>query len=152
LVVERDVLAGMLLDPDDGIPRARALLGPEAFHLDRHALVFKALCALADRGEVADLLTLTAQLERTGDLGAAGGHVALAHILEGATTAANLAQHAALVPEAYARRRLRRLALHVQARVADPTTDAKEVVACVSRECAAVRVVLARSEAARHVR
>src|SRR5262245_54533250 len=127
-MAERSVLAAMLLD-SAAIALARALLDAATFDLDRHGQVFAAVCALHDRGETVDLVTVSEELRRRGDLAAVGGPQALAGIMESATTAANVGPHAASILESWARRRVARSALDAQARASDPTTDLCDLVA-----------------------
>jgi replicative DNA helicase len=148
---ERSVLAAMILD-EGAIPRARALLDAATFCIDRHALVFKAVCSLDERGEAVDLIALCAELDRTGELEAVGGPGAVAHIMEYAVTSANLGPHGAIVIEAHARRTLRRLALDLQTRAEDPTTEPRDLVAGLKRLCATLQATLARAEVARCAR
>lgn len=148
---ERSVLAAMLLDAD-AIPMARALLDAEAFHLDAHRFVFDSICALIDRGELAVLNTVAEELARRGDLGAVGGPSRLSHVMDGATTSANLGSNASVVLAAWARRRILRLALDAQQRAEDPTSDLRATLEHVQSESSAARVILARAELARHAR
>jgi replicative DNA helicase len=146
---EMAVLASMLLDAR-AIPRARALLCEQDFNLDRHRHTFAAACALHDRGEPADLVTVSEELRRSGDLAAVGGAGFLSHIFESATTATNLGWHAAVVLVAASRRRLRRLGLWLMDEAEDPTTDLDAMLAHLRRESAAASVLHARAEMARH--
>jgi replicative DNA helicase len=141
----------MLLD-SGAIALARALLDAATFHYDRHGQIFAAICALNDRSEPVDLVTVSAELSRRGDLAVAGGPQALASIMEWTTMAANVGPHAARILEACARRRLVRISLDAQTRAADVTTDLCSLVADLQRGCADARVMLARAEVARHAR
>lgn len=103
LDAERAVLAAMLTDPG-AIPRAAACLKPTAFYRRAHAKMFESATAMHARGEPVDVVTLAAELESRGELAQCGGPVALATILESATSSANLEHHARMVRRAYATR------------------------------------------------
>jgi replicative DNA helicase len=96
LEAERSVLAAMMLD-FESIGRALELLEPTAFYRVTHQKIFEAVVALYNRNEKADLITVAEELRKRGDLEPIGGQPALAQILEYATTAANLEEHARIV-------------------------------------------------------
>jgi replicative DNA helicase len=79
-------------------------LPAEAFYRTGHQAVYRAILALDDRGEIADLVSLAGELRSRGDLEAVGGVVALSGLLDFATTTANLEHHVRLIRLAYAQR------------------------------------------------
>ena len=83
-------------------------------------MVFAAILALDQRGDPADLITVSEELRRRDDLAAIGGAAYLAGLFEEATTAANVEVHAAIVCENAAKRDLRRLGLELQRRAEEP--------------------------------
>jgi len=125
---ERSVLAAMLLG-DEPIARARSLLPAEDFYCTAHQRIFAAILTLNDCSEKADLITVTDELRRRGDLEVAGGREAVAQILECATTTANVEAHCKIIREAARKRQLRRFALDVQTRAGDPTASAAAIIA-----------------------
>ncbi len=74
---ERAVLAAIPLAPSK-LADVRARLDPEDFYLDRHALIYRAMLAVADAGEEVDLRTLQARLEQQGVFDKIGGLAMLA--------------------------------------------------------------------------
>ena len=93
---ERSVLAAMLLDHET-IGLALELLEPNSFYRLSHQKIFEAILALYNRNERADLITVSEELRKRGDLEAVGGASTLTQILEYATTSANLEEHAKIV-------------------------------------------------------
>jgi len=89
LDAERSILAAMMLD-QGAIGRAVESIDARVFYRAGHAKIFEALVALYTRNEAADLITVSEELRKRGDLEAAGGPAALAGIMEAATTTANL--------------------------------------------------------------
>src|SRR5688572_30504785 len=85
LEAERSVLASMMLD-FESIGRALELLEPTAFYRVGHQKIFEAVVALYNRNEKADLITVSEELRKRGDLEAIGGQPALAQVLDYATT------------------------------------------------------------------
>src|SRR5262245_22060068 len=112
LAAERALLCAMMLDRA-AIERARGFDAP-AFHQVAHAKIFRAMFALADRGEGVDFVTVGDELRRAGELDAVGGPPALSRIFESAGACANVAAYRGIIEESARKRRLRRLALDLQ--------------------------------------
>src|SRR5262249_48343797 len=97
LEAERAVLGALLLDPSAindvvGLP-----LAPDDFYRDHHARVYRAILALYERGERADLITLVEELSKRGELDTVGGQTELTRLFDYAVTTANLDHHARIV-------------------------------------------------------
>jgi replicative DNA helicase len=105
--VEKHVLGAVFLDPVAAGP-ALELLTPEDFYLERHAIIWEALLAMAAASTPIDLTTLTDQLRKTNRFEHAGGDAYLLEISTEVVSAANAGQHAAIIRE---KSLLRRLAL-----------------------------------------
>lgn len=98
LEAEMSVLGGVLLE-NDALNRALELLIPDDFYRDSHRQIFKALIALSDRNEPADLVTLTAELKKSNQMENVGGSSYLATLVDYVPTAANMAYYAKMVKE-----------------------------------------------------
>lgn len=102
---EQAVLGAMLLDQDAGL-KAVQLLGDTDFYREGHRRIFRAMAAVLDRGDVLDPLVLRDELDRRGDLEAAGGMEYVAELLDSVPTAANVEFHARIVRDKALLRRL----------------------------------------------
>lgn len=102
---EQAVLGAMLLDADAAL-KAVELLDDTAFYRDAHRRLFRAMAKILERGDVVDPVVVRDELERTGELAAAGGTEYLAELLDIVPTAANVEYHARIVKEKALRRRL----------------------------------------------
>jgi replicative DNA helicase len=138
---ERAVLAAMMLGPK-GVDDARRLLTPETFHRDAHRMMFKAIVALDERGERADLVTVAAELGRRGDLELVGGVAFVSGVFELVTTTANVEVHARIVRTAAARRRYAHLGLKLTHSGEDATLDPAQMWAGIEAEGAALAASL----------
>jgi len=96
LEAERSVLASMLLG-NEAVGRAVEMIDAAVFYRTAHQKIFDAIVALYNRSERADSITVTEELRKRGDLEAVGGAATIAHILEYATTTANLEEHVKIV-------------------------------------------------------
>jgi hypothetical protein len=102
---EQAVLAALLMDPT-AIALVRPLLQPDDFARTKHAHLYRAILAMADKGTRPDPLTLAHELKETRTLDAAGGLDYLAFLADAMPTAANVEYHARLVLERAQRRAL----------------------------------------------
>src|SRR5213594_2501310 len=102
---EQAVLGAMLLDQDAAL-KAAELLDDTRFYREAHRLLFRAMVALTERGDVIDPVTLRDELSRRGDLDRAGGMEYIATLIDVVPTAANVDYHAKIVRDKAVLRRL----------------------------------------------
>jgi replicative DNA helicase len=95
---EQAVLGGLMLEASawDNVADA---VRPEDFYRPDHQLIFGAIGALAGNGKPCDVVTVSEQLERMGELEAAGGQPYLATLARDTPTAANVRAYADIVRE-----------------------------------------------------
>jgi len=98
LDAERSVLGAILLD-NNAINAAIENVRPEDFFLDQHRRVFNQMIALSENQQAIDLITLTEELHRRGDLEAAGGAPYLASLADGMPKVSNIEHYARIVKE-----------------------------------------------------
>src|SRR3989304_3717294 len=72
LEAEQSILGSMLLERD-AIARVVELVRPEDFYRDAHRRIFETIAELFDRGEPADIVSVTDRLRARGILAAGGG-------------------------------------------------------------------------------
>src|ERR1700757_2251631 len=102
---EQAVLGAMLLDQDAAL-KAAELLDDTMFYRESHRLLFRAMTALTERGDVIDPITLREELDKRGDLDRAGGMEYLGALIDVVPTAANIEYHARIVRDKALLRRL----------------------------------------------
>src|SRR6202049_643488 len=98
LDAERSVLGAILLD-NNALNAAIENLKPEDFFLDQHKRVFTQMIALGESQQAIDLVTLTEELHRRGDLDASGGAPYLASLADGMPRVSNVEHYARIVKE-----------------------------------------------------
>ncbi|HEY1353888.1 MAG TPA: replicative DNA helicase [Ktedonobacteraceae bacterium] len=122
---ERGVLGSLLADPE-----AFSLVGdrlrPQDFYQDRHCVIYKALLALYERSQPADLLTLREELEVHGNLEAAGGAPYLTSLGNAAPTSGNVEYYARIVAQKAYFRHLIHTAGRIAALAYDEAEEAQE--------------------------
>ena len=95
---EQSVLGGLLLDSTAWDRVADVLRGDDFYRPD-HRIIFEGIGQLAAQGKPCDAVTVSEQLERSGQLGAAGGLAYLATLARDTPTAANVRAYADIVRE-----------------------------------------------------
>jgi replicative DNA helicase len=105
LEAETAVLGAMMLDRD-AIAKAVEIIDSSCFYMSQNARIFDCMISIFDRNEAVDLITLTEELKKKGDLEALGGAVYLENILSSVATSANIEYHARIVLEKATLRKL----------------------------------------------
>ena len=121
-------------DAEDTIGRAIEMIDANAFYRSAHAKLFDAIVALYNSSTPADLITVSEELKKRGDLEAVGGPAFLAQIMEYATTAANIEQHVKIVHSKAILRALDDAGLGADAKVVEPTDEESARVHGLLRE------------------
>ncbi len=93
---EEGVLGAVLLD-NAVLPDLVRILGPADFFRDSHQVLWRAIMVLFATGAPVTIITLGDELERQGNLRAAGGIEALASLLGNVPHSANAVYHAQIV-------------------------------------------------------
>lgn len=95
---EQSVLGAILLD-NEAAHDVTEILRAENFYKETHRFIFAAILDLLDRNEPADLVTLTNELKKKGDLEKIGGAAYLAALVEAVPTSASVMHHARIVKD-----------------------------------------------------
>lgn len=102
---EEAVLGAVMIE-DKAIDDVIEFLTEDAFYVEAHQKIFRAIRKLYEAEAPIDLLTVREQLKKTGDLEAAGGDYFLATLTNKIGSAANLEYHARIVAQKYIQRML----------------------------------------------
>lgn len=105
LEAEESVLGALLLERD-AIIRVAATLRPEDFYSGKHAAIYRVILDLYNRREPADLLTVTAELERRNELEQVGGLPAVAGLFSVVPTALHVEYYGKIVERTAVLRRV----------------------------------------------
>ena len=102
---ERAVLGGILLEPEAATHAIEVVL-PEAFYHPAHARIYRAMVGLFVKHEPIDVMTLSEELRKSGDLESAGGIAFLTELVDSVPSAANIEQYAKIVLDKFILRQL----------------------------------------------
>jgi replicative DNA helicase len=127
LEAERAVLGNILLEPAM-IPRAIELLQADEFYKDGHRKIYAAMVRLFERSEPADVLTVTEELRRAGELEEVGGQAALATLMEEATVATQFPAYAQIVRDKAQLRELIRVTREISEHGFEETEDVRALI------------------------
>jgi len=127
LEAERSVLGAILLD-NHMLNIAIEKLHSEDFFLDPHRRIFERMRALGESQQAIDLVTLTEDLHRRGELEAAGGAAYLAQLVDGVPRISNVEHYARIVKEKSVLRNLAHRALAIQQAALEADEDADAIL------------------------
>ncbi len=127
LDAERSILGAILLD-NHALNPAVEKLKTDDFFLDPHRRIFERMIALAEAQHAIDLVTLTEDLHRSGELEAAGGAAYLAQLVDGVPRISNVEHYARIVKEKSMLRNLAHVALAIQERALAADDDADAIL------------------------
>lgn len=106
--LEEAVLGALMLDKD-ALTNVVGILKPEAFYKEAHQRIFSAIQVLFANHQPVDILTVTQQLKKTGELEIVGGAFYITQLTNRIASAANVEMHTRIVLEKYLQRELIRI-------------------------------------------
>jgi replicative DNA helicase len=124
---EISILASILIDKEAFIDVV-GIISSDSFYDQKHRKIFSAMLSLYERSEPIDLVTLTAQLKKDGNLKEAGSKEYLATLMESIATAGNIGHYAHILSELASKRRLIALSSEVSEKAYEETTDVKQLL------------------------
>jgi len=141
---ERAVLGAMMLVSDAKAPLAIAdclrILKAEHFYRESHRKVFTAIKYLVTDNQEVDLLTVSSELEKMGELEKVGGAPYLDEMIGSCPSAANAAHYAVQVKQESDRRQLIYVTAELGTLAYDETEDVDELVSGAIDRLLAVKI------------
>lgn len=137
LMAEQSTLGGMLLSKDAVADVIESLRGAD-FYIPKHELIFDAILSLYSHGEPTDVIAVTDELIKTGNLSRAGGADYLHSLTSIVPTAANAGFYAGIVSERALLRKLVDAGTRIVQMGYDGQGDATDLVNSAQAEIYAV--------------
>jgi replicative DNA helicase len=103
-------------------------LKTEAFYVEAHQHIYNAVKSLFNSGNPVDILTVTEQLRKEGNLEAAGGAYYITQLTNKISSAANIEYHAHIVLQKYIQRQLITVSGEITTKAYEETSDAFELL------------------------
>jgi replicative DNA helicase len=118
---ERSILGAILLD-NNALNPAVEILKPEDFFHDHHRRIYQQMITLGETQQAIDLVTLTDQLHRSGELESSGGPAYIAQLMDGVPHVTNVEHYARIVKE----KSLLRALIHATHSIQQQALEAEE--------------------------
>ena len=106
--LEEAVLGALMLEKD-ALTSVIDILRPESFYKDSHRMIFHAIKRLFEKSEPIDILTVTNELKKSGELDIAGGPFAITQLTSRVASAANIEYHSRIILQKHIQRELIRI-------------------------------------------
>ena len=121
--MEESVLGAMLLE-QNAVTTVIDILKPEVFYKESHQKIFEAMHGLFADSQPVDILTVTQELKKRGDLELIGGAYYISMLTNRVASAANVEYHARIVLEKFLQRELIRISSEI---IKESYEDSKDV-------------------------
>jgi len=105
ILAEEAVIGSIIIDPD-AIVKLAAILRPEQFYREAHAIIYRTALELHEMGTACDFITLSTALQERGLLDSTGGANRLVGLADRVVTAAHAEHYADIIAENHRRRQL----------------------------------------------
>ena len=125
--MEEAVLGALMLEKD-ALSAVIDSLMSSSFYKESHQRIYQAILTLFSNSEPIDLLTVTAQLRKSGDIELIGGVGYITELTSRVNSAANIEYHARIIAEAAIKRYVITLASEIQKDAYEDTTDAFQLL------------------------
>jgi replicative DNA helicase len=120
--LEEAVLGALMLEKD-ALTAVIDVLQPKSFYKEAHGRIFSAIQNLFQRSEPIDILTVTQELKRTGELEIVGGAYYISQLTNRVASSANVEFHARIIAQKYIQRELIRISSDTIREAYDDTAD-----------------------------
>jgi replicative DNA helicase len=131
--LEEAVLGALMLEKH-AITQIGEILLPESFYKESHAIIYKSIRDLAINAQPIDILTVTADLRKKGELDLVGGAFYITQLTNRIASAANIEYHARIVAEKYLQRELIRISGEIQTEAYEDDSDAFDLLDSAERK------------------
>ena len=120
--LEEVVLGAMMIDKK-GVDEVIDILHADVFYKDAHRFIYEAIFKLFETSEPVDLLTVSAQLKKDGNLEAVGGDFYLIKLTQKVASSAHIEFHARIILQKYIQRSLIKISNEIIEDAYDEGTD-----------------------------
>ena len=127
LDLEEAVLGALMIEKD-ALSSVVDILKPETFYKEAHQRIYNAILTLFGNSDPIDLLTVTNQLRKTGEIELIGGGGFVAELTFRVNSAANIEYHARIVSEQALKRALIAMSSTILRDAYEDTTDVFELL------------------------
>lgn len=120
--LEEAVLGAIMLDKD-ALPVVIDIINKESFYTEAHQAIYTAMLSLFEKSQPIDLLTVTEEIKKQGNLEKIGGAYYLVELTSKVASSANIEYHARIVAQKHIQRELIRVSTDIIRESYEDTTD-----------------------------
>ncbi len=125
--LERVVLGSLMID-SDAFSMVSEVLKPETFYDPRHQKIYQAIQTMNMEERPVDIMTLTDELSKMGEIEKVGGAQYLMEISSAVASAAHVEYHARILAQKYLQRQLIHYAGEIETEAFDESVDVDELM------------------------
>ncbi|HEU4718338.1 MAG TPA: replicative DNA helicase, partial [Bacteroidia bacterium] len=131
--LEEAVLGALMLEKD-ALTAVIDVLHPKIFYKEAHGRIFNAIHNLFQRSEPIDILTVTSELRRTGELEIVGGAYFISQLTSRVASSANVEFHARIIAQKYIQRELINISSETIKEAYEDTADVFDLLDSAERK------------------
>lgn len=125
--LEEAVLGALMLEKE-AVNDVIDILSPSSFYKESHQKIYECIQNLFQKSEPIDLLTVTQELRKAGDLDLVGGPYYISQLTNRVASAANVEFHARVISQKFIQRELIRISSETIKSAYEDTTDVFELL------------------------
>jgi len=130
---------GALLQEKDAYDKVSTIINSDTFYKPAHGLIFEAIRSLQIKGEPSDILTVSEELKRLGNLEKAGGQFYVSQLTSKVANASHIENHARIIAQKFIQRELIRIGSEINNMGYDETSDVEDLLNESDRLMSSVR-------------
>jgi len=125
--LEEAVLGAVMIEKD-AIIAVMDILSPESFYKEAHKKIYKVALDLSNELQPIDILTVTEELRKRGELDEVGGPFYITQLTSKVASAAHIEYHARIISQKHIQRELIRVASEITNKAYDDTVDVDDLI------------------------
>ncbi len=129
-----EAVLGALMIERNAVNDVIDILKPESFYREAHQKIYSAIQALFQRSEPIDILTVTAELRKRGELDLVGGAYYISYLTNRVASSANIMFHARIISQKHIMRELIRISSETIREAYEESTDVFELLDNAERD------------------
>lgn len=123
-----EIVLGQLMIDENAVISVIDILTPQSFYKETNQKIFKAIRDLTIADQPVDLLTVSEQLRKNGEIDKIGGPFFLTQLTQKVSSAAHVEYHSKIIAEKYIQRELIKVANQIQEKAYDTSVDVSELL------------------------
>lgn len=123
-----EIVLGALMLEKDALTTVMDIIKADSFYVTAHQLIYKACLSLFEKSQPIDLMTVTHELKKRGEMDEVGGAVFLSSLTERVASAANVEHYARIISQKYIQRELIRISSEIINDSYSETSDVFELL------------------------